>query len=95
MVETHKVGIFVKKIISQRLKKSKKFAFRNSQFTKQHSISLNGTKSKIFDRVCRKCFINNLTYKACQCDANIACNCKHHSVKEAFFKGNGILMILS
>ena len=38
---------------SQRLKKSKKFAFRNSPFIKQHNISLNGTKSKIFDRVRR------------------------------------------
>ena len=39
----HKVGIFVKKGNSQRLKKSKKFAFGNSQFTRQHNISLIGT----------------------------------------------------
>ena len=70
----HKAGIFVKKDISQRLKKNKKFSFRNSPVTWQHNISLNGTKSKIFDRVSRKCFINNPTCKACQCDANIACN---------------------
>ena len=39
----HKVGIFVKKGNSQRLKKSKKFAFGNSQLTRQHNISLIGT----------------------------------------------------
>ena len=39
----HKVGILMKKCNSQRLKKSKKFAFGNSQFTVQHSISLSGT----------------------------------------------------
>ena len=66
---------------SQRLKKSKKFAFGNSPITRQHNMSLNGTKSKIIiDRVCRQCFINNLACNcrtsACQCDANIACNCK-------------------
>ena len=43
----------MKKSNSQRLKKSKKFAFRNSPFTKQHNISLNGTNSKIFARVRR------------------------------------------
>ena len=43
----------MKKSNSQRLKKSKTFAFRNSPFTKQHNISLNENKSKIFDRVCR------------------------------------------
>ena len=43
----------MKKSNSQMLKKSKIFAFRNSPFTKQHNISLNGNKSKIFDRVCR------------------------------------------
>ena len=32
---------------SQKLKKSKKLAFRNSPFTRQHNILLNGTKSKI------------------------------------------------
>ena len=31
---------------SQRLKKSKKFAFGNSQFTKQHNISLSGAINK-------------------------------------------------
>ena len=39
----HKVGIFVEKGNSQRLKKSKKFAFGNLQFTRQHNISLSGT----------------------------------------------------
>ena len=53
-LEDHKVGIFLKQSVSKRLKKSKKFAFRNSPFTRQHNISLNGTKSKIFDRVSRK-----------------------------------------
>ena len=38
---------------SQRLKKSTKFTFRNSPFAKQENTLLNGTKSKIFDRVCR------------------------------------------
>ena len=38
---------------SNLLKKSKTFAFVNSPFTKQHNLSLNGTKSKIFNRVCR------------------------------------------
>ena len=56
---------FCEESISQRLKKSKKFAFSNSPFTRQQNISLNGTKSKMFDRVSRKCFINNLTCKAC------------------------------
>ena len=92
-LKDHKVGVFVKKSISQSLKKNRNFAFMNSLFTRQHNISLNRTNSKIFDRVSRKCFINNLTCKAYQCDANIACNCKHHSDKKAFFKGNGILMI--
>ena len=36
--------LFVTKSNSQRLKKGKKFAFRNSPFTRQHNISLNGTK---------------------------------------------------
>ena len=36
----------MKKSNSQRLKKSKKFAFRNPPFTKQHNILLNGTKGK-------------------------------------------------
>ena len=54
----------MQKSISQRFKKSKKFAFRNSPFTRQHNISLNGTKSKIFDRVCRICFTNKLTCEA-------------------------------
>ena len=44
----------------KRLKKSRNFALSNSPFTRQHNISLNGTKSKIFDRVSRKCFTNNL-----------------------------------
>ena len=70
----HKGCIFAKKSISQRLKKSKKFSFRNSLVAMQHNISLNGTKSKIFDRVSPKYFVNNPTCKACQCDANIACN---------------------
>ena len=39
----YKVGIFVKKGNWQWLKKSKKFAFGNSQFTRQHNISLSGT----------------------------------------------------
>ena len=55
----------MKKSNSQRLKKSKTFAFRNSQFAKQHNVSSNGNKSKIFDRVCRSCQsatrVNNLT----------------------------------
>ena len=42
----HKVGIFVEKSNSQRLKKSKKFAFRNSQFTRHHNILLSGTINK-------------------------------------------------
>ena len=33
----------MKKGNSQRLKKSKKFAFGNLQFTRQHNISLSGT----------------------------------------------------
>ena len=33
----------MKKSNWQRLKKSKKFAFGNSQFTRQHNISLSGT----------------------------------------------------
>ena len=51
---------FREESISQRLKKSERFAFSNSTFTRQHNISLNGTKSKIFDHVSRKCFIDNL-----------------------------------
>ena len=50
----------MKQVLAKRLKKSRNFAFSNSPFTRQHNISLNGTKSKIFDRVSRKCFINNL-----------------------------------
>ena len=45
---------------SQRLKKSKKFAFENSQFTRQHNISLSGTinncsevQTKLFTSVVR------------------------------------------
>ena len=51
---------FREETTSKRLKKSWNFAFSNLPFTRQHNISLNGTKSKIFDRVSRKCFINNL-----------------------------------
>ena len=38
---------------SQRLKKSKKFAFGNSQFTRQHNVSLSGTNKyrKIADKI--------------------------------------------
>ena len=37
----------------QRLKKSKKFAFGNSQFTRQHNISLSGTNKyrRIADKI--------------------------------------------
>ena len=44
-LQDHKIGIFVKKRASQRLKKSKKFAFRNSPFTRPHNVSLKGTQS--------------------------------------------------
>ena len=55
---------FREESISKRLKKRRNLAFSNSPFTRQHNISLNGTKSKIFDRVSREYFINNLiTYK--------------------------------
>ena len=82
-----------RKVVRKGLKTASS-TFRNSPFARQHNISSNGTKSKIFDRVCPKCFMNNLTCKACQCDANNACSCiKRHRVKEAFSKGNGILMI--
>ena len=49
----HKVEILVKKCNSQRLKKSKKFAFGNSQFTRQHNISLSGTNKyrRIADKI--------------------------------------------
>ena len=83
-LKDHKVGIFVKKI-SLRLKKSKKFSFRNSPLTRQHNVSLNVTKSKIFNRVPRKCLVNNPTCKACQCDANIACNCKAPPCERGLF----------
>ena len=61
----HKVGIFVKKVLRKGLKRAGNFAFSN--------ISLNGTKSKIFDRVSRirKCFINNL----------ITCGYKHQHAR--------------
>ena len=59
-------NVRMKKSNSQRLKKSKKLNFRNSPLSKQQNISLNGTKSKISDRVCRS------TCKACQCDSNYA-----------------------
>ena len=49
----HSWNVPMKKINSQRLKKSKTFTFRNLLFTKQDNILLNGNKSKIFDRVCR------------------------------------------
>ena len=62
----------MKKSNSQRLKKSKKFAFRNLPFTKQHNISLNGTKSKIFDRV-RRSTTQQYARLVMQCDANNAC----------------------
>ena len=76
----------MKKSNSQRLKKSKKFAFRNSPFTKQHNISFNGTKSKIFDRV-RRLTTQQHARLVMQCDANNACTVTEcHSVKEAFSK---------
>ena len=84
-LKDHKVRIFVKKI-SERLKKSKKFFFRNSPFTRQHNMSLNGTKSKIFDRVPRKYIVNNPKCKACQYDANIACNCKAPPCERGLFQ---------
>ena len=43
MTETPQSGNFRGKGNSQRLTKSKKFAFGNSQFTRQHNISLSGT----------------------------------------------------
>ena len=52
-LEHHKVGFFVEKGNSKRLKKSKKFAFGNSQFTRQHIISLSGTNKhrRIADKI--------------------------------------------
>ena len=46
-LKDHKVGMFETKSNSQRLKKSKKFTFGNSPITRQHNMSLNGTRSKI------------------------------------------------
>ena len=43
MTETPQSGNFREKGKWQRLKKSKKFAFGNSQFTRQRNISLSGT----------------------------------------------------
>ena len=60
MTERSQSWNFREESTSKRLKKSRNFAFSNSPFTRQHNISLNGTKSKIFDRVSRQCFINNL-----------------------------------
>ena len=60
MAERSQSWNFREECTSKRLKKSRNFALSNSPFTRQHNISLNGTKSKIFDRVSRKCFINNL-----------------------------------
>ena len=62
-------NVAMKKSNLQRLKKSKKFAFRNSPFTKQHNISLNGTKSKIFDRVRRSTTqqVNNMKGLSVRC----------------------------
>ena len=61
MAERSQSWNFREESTSKRLKKSRNFAFSN--------ILLNGTKSKIFDRVSRirKCFINNL----------ITCGYKH------------------
>ena len=54
MTETPQSGNFRgKKIIRKRLKKSKKFAFGNSQFTRQHNVSLSGTNKygRIADKI--------------------------------------------
>ena len=52
---------------SQRLKKSKKFAFENSQFTRQYNISLSGTinncsevQTKLFTSVIRPAISHQL-----------------------------------
>ena len=49
----NKVGIFMEKGNSQRLKKSEKFAFENSQYTRQHNILLSGTNKyrRIADKI--------------------------------------------
>ena len=65
----------------------------------KHNISLNGTKSKIFDRVCRSTTLT--TCKACQCNANNACTvtvwkrpqCERGLFQRKWHKGNGIFMI--
>ena len=70
----HKIGIFVKKSISQRLKKSKKFSFRNSPFTRQHNISLNGTNSKDIRSRVSEMFYQQPEHArlvSCQCDAPV------------------------
>ena len=70
----HKVGIFVKKSISQKLKKSKKFSFRNSPFTRQHNISLNGTNSKDIRSRVSEMFYQQPKHArlvSCQCDATV------------------------
>ena len=70
----HKVGIFVKKSISQKLKKSKKFSFRNSPLTRQHSISLNGTNSKDIRSRVSEMFYQRPKHArlvSCQCDATV------------------------
>ena len=53
MSERAQSGNFHKKGNSQRLKKSKKFAFRNSQFTRQDNILLSGTNKyrRIADKI--------------------------------------------
>ena len=71
----HKVETFVKKSISQRLKKSKKFSFRSSPFTMQHNISLNRTNSKDIRSRVSEMFDQQPKHArlvSCQCDANIA-----------------------
>ena len=60
MAERSQSWNFREESTSKRHKKSRNFAFSNSPFTRQHNISLNGTKSKTFDCVSRKCFIINL-----------------------------------
>ena len=62
----------MKKSISQRLKKSRKFSFKNSPFRRQHNISLNGTNSKDIRSRVSEMFYQQPEHArlvSCQCDA--------------------------
>ena len=64
----------MKKSISQKLKKSKKFSFRNSPFTMQHNISLNGTNSKDIRSRVSEMFYQQPKHArlvSCQCDTTV------------------------